>query len=154
MNSEGFYNPYIPPSDEAQNTDIEGKTKLPAVLCITRGPLADFEKDRMRFSVEQAAVAGSNRARTSIAGDIEHVIDYPMAIFSDLKRENFENACGYSGKGCDEQLVGYVIMVYVHFDETLEEFVVFDWDLRAESKDDAGFPIGWQNDLGVLKWRR
>ncbi len=86
---------------------------------------------------------------------VPRVLESPLIVFENLKREEFEDGLAYVGKPCDDGLanpatMGYLFLVFVRKEFGL---VVFEWDWRQESSQ-PGYPENWGVDFGRVAWQK
>jgi hypothetical protein len=92
---------------------------------------------------------------------MREVLADPTAIFEGLNRVGYNSGFVYSGlyskrfigPGIEApphpDLVGIVIVNPDHRGN-----IILDWNWRREDPDRSGFPEGWQDDFGSLKWTK
>jgi hypothetical protein len=150
MTNEDSHNPYEPPK-ENPNDDPDQPPNwnggLPVDFQLDRAPLIEVEEKCFIFRVEASTVESANYAKLAILWQVRNVLTKPSAIFSGLKRPNFENGFAYAGHGVLEYLKPYVLLVFVVYDEEISRLVVFDWEPRILSSNNAGCPDGWEEDF-------
>ena len=131
---------------------LEMTVQRDALIEIEKQKAMQFFVDRMNYEFMFDPVKKRPPLRRQQLSQLENVVTNPLAIFSGLKRTNFEDGLCYVGPidGDETRSTGYV---FAAFAKLIDRGILFyDWEHRPSDRRNPDLPNNWRIDLGELLW--